>query len=63
MKKHLTCRAMGMDCAFEVHDESEEEITEVIGDHLKRAHGIDFTNALRQKARDLIRLDQALYRA
>ncbi|MGZ8460875.1 MAG: DUF1059 domain-containing protein, partial [Candidatus Deferrimicrobiaceae bacterium] len=31
MKKHLTCRAMGMKCGFEVHDESEEEITISIG--------------------------------
>jgi predicted small metal-binding protein len=51
-----------MNCTFEVHDESEDEITVVIGDHLKRAHGLDFTNALRQKARDLIILDTASYR-
>jgi len=59
MKKHLSCRALGMNCAFEVHDESEEEITLVIGGHLKRAHGVDFTDALRKKARDLILLDPA----
>jgi predicted small metal-binding protein len=53
---------MGMNCSFEVHDESEEEITVVIRDHLKRAHGIDFTNALSQKARNLILLDMALNR-
>ena len=62
MRKHLTCRAMGMNCSFEVHDESEEEITVVIRDHLKRAHEIDFTNALSQKARNLILLDMALNR-
>ncbi|MGB7631770.1 MAG: DUF1059 domain-containing protein [Candidatus Deferrimicrobium sp.] len=62
MRKHLTCRALGMNCTFEVHDESEDEITVVIGDHLKRAHGLDFTNALRQKARDLIILDTAPHR-
>ena len=59
MRKHLTCRALGMKCAFEVHDESEEEITVVIGDHLKRAHGMEFTDALRKKAGDLILLDPA----
>lgn len=59
MKKHLACRAMGMKCAFEVHDESEEEITVVIGDHLKRAHGLEFNDALRRKAMDLIILDPA----
>lgn len=59
MKKHLACRAMGMKCGFEVHDESEEEITIAIGDHLKRAHGVEFTDALRRKAIDLILLDPA----
>ena len=57
MKKHLACRAMGLNCAFEVHDESEEEITVAIGDHLKRAHGVEFTDALRRKAMDLMLLD------
>jgi predicted small metal-binding protein len=59
MKKHLTCRALGMKCALEVHDESEEEIAVAIGDHLKRAHGVDFNEALRRKAMDLILLDPA----
>lgn len=59
MKKHLSCRALGMKCGFEVHDESEEEITVAIGDHLKRAHGVEFTDALRRKAIDLILLDPA----
>jgi len=57
MRKHLTCRAMGMNCGFEVHDESEEEVTAAIGEHLKRAHGVEFTDALRNKARDRILLD------
>jgi predicted small metal-binding protein len=59
MKKHLSCRALGMKCGFEVHDESEDEITITIGDHLKRVHGVEFTDALRRKARDLILLDPA----
>jgi predicted small metal-binding protein len=59
MKKHLTCRALGMNCGFEVHDESEGEITVAIGDHLKRVHGVEFTDALRRKAMDLILLDPA----
>ena len=57
MRKHLSCRAMGMNCSFEVHDESEVEITLVIRDHLERVHRIEFTNALSQKARNLILLD------
>jgi predicted small metal-binding protein len=48
-----------MNCGFEVHDESEEEITVTIGDHLKRAHGVEFNEALRRKAMDLILLDPA----
>jgi len=59
VRKHLTCRALGMKCGFEVHDESEEEITVAIGDHLKRVHGVEFTDALRRKAMDLILLDKA----
>jgi predicted small metal-binding protein len=59
MRKHLSCRAMGMNCSFEVHDESEEEITVVIRGHLERVHRIEMTNALSQKARDLILLDMA----
>ena len=59
MKKHLTCRALGMNCGFEVHDESEEEIAVAIGDHLKRAHGVEFNEALRRRAMDLILLDPA----
>ena len=59
MRKRLSCRAMGVNCDFEVHDESEEEITTVIADHARRVHKLDFTEALRQKARDLIRLVEA----
>ncbi len=59
MRKRLSCRAMGVNCNFEVHDESEEEITTVIADHARRVHKLDFTEALRQKARDLIRLVEA----
>ena len=59
MKKRLSCRALGMNCPFEVHDESEEEITRVIGDHVKRVHKAEFTDVLRRKALDLIRLKEA----
>lgn len=59
MKKRLSCRALGMNCSFEVHDESEEEIAKVISDHVKRVHKLDFTDALSQKARDLIRFVEA----
>lgn len=57
LRKKLTCRAMGMNCGFEVHDESEEEILAALRDHAKRVHEIELGEALAQKARDLIRLD------
>lgn len=59
MKKKLSCRALGMNCGFEVHDESEEEITRTIGEHVKRVHKMEFTETLRQKAKDLVRLEEA----
>ena len=40
MQKKLTCRAMGMNCGFEIHDESEEEILAALGDHAKRVHKV-----------------------
>jgi len=54
MKKHLTCRALGMKCGFEVHDESEDEITVTIGDHLKRRPRGGIHRCAAQEARDLI---------
>ena len=57
MKKRLSCRAMGINCGFEVRDESEDEIMTVIADHAVRVHKLDFTEELRQKARDLIRFE------
>jgi predicted small metal-binding protein len=51
---------MGINCNFEVRDESEEEITTVIGEHAVRVHKLDFTDALRQKARDLIRFEEGV---
>lgn len=59
MEKKLTCRAMGMNCNFIVRDESEDEIVKVIADHIKTKHDVDVTEALRRKARDLIRLEGA----
>jgi len=58
MQKKLTCRAMGMNCGFEVRDESEEEILAALGDHAKRAHKVEFDETLKQKAKDRIRFDE-----
>ncbi len=50
---------MGMKCDFAVRDESEEAILRKIADHLKTAHGVAWTEELRAKAADLIRLVEA----
>ncbi len=59
MEKRLSCRAMGMKCEFAVRDESEEAILRKIADHLKTAHGIAWTEELRARAADLVRLVEA----
>lgn len=59
VRKKLSCRAMGMNCSFEVHDESVDEIVAALAEHAKRVHKLEVTEALRQKARDLIRLEEA----
>lgn len=56
MEKKLTCRAMGFNCDYMVRDESEEAIVRKIADHIKTAHGVEPTEALGARARDLIRL-------
>jgi predicted small metal-binding protein len=59
MEKRLTCRAMGFNCAFEARDESEKEIVGKIALHFKAVHAVEFTEELRKKANDLIRLVEA----
>jgi len=50
---------MGLNCAFEAHGETEEEIIKVMQTHLNKVHAIEWTEALRAKAGDLIRLIEA----
>ncbi len=50
---------MGFNCAFEAHGETEEEIVKVIQTHLNKAHSVEWTEALRTKAGDLVRLVEA----
>lgn len=59
MEKKLSCRAMGLNCAFVATDESEKEIVRKLADHLKTVHAIELTEELRKKANDLIRLVEA----
>jgi predicted small metal-binding protein len=58
VRKKISCRAMGMNCGFEVHDESVDEIVAALAEHAKRVHKLELTEALRQKARDLVRLEE-----
>ncbi len=55
----LSCRAMGMNCGFEVHADAESEVTTAIADHFRRIHNLEFTEEMRAKARDLIRFVEA----
>jgi predicted small metal-binding protein len=59
MEKKLSCRAMGLNCAFVARDESEKEIVRKLADHLKTVHAIELTEELGKKANDLIRLVEA----
>ncbi len=59
MEKKLTCRAMGLNCDFTARGETEEEIVEAIKAHLKTVHAIEWTEGLREKAGDLVRLVEA----
>lgn len=58
MLKKLSCRAMGMNCNFVAHDESEQEVVRKMGDHLKTAHRVAFTEEARTKAINLTRLEE-----
>jgi len=57
VRKKLSCRAMGMNCSFEVHDESVDEIVAALAEHAKRVHKLEVSETMRQKARDLIRIE------
>jgi len=59
VRKKLSCRAMGLNCSFEVHDESVEELVTALAEHSRRVHKVEPTESLRQKARDLVRLEEA----
>jgi predicted small metal-binding protein len=50
---------MGMNCSFEVHDESADEIVAALAEHARRVHKVEATETMRQKARDLVRLEEA----
>ena len=40
MGKKFLCKDIGMDCPFEVHADTEEELMQKIAEHGKEAHGM-----------------------
>jgi len=57
-QKHLRCRDVGMDCDFEAHGVSEEEVMRQAAAHAEREHGIrEITPDLAQRVRAAIRAD------
>lgn len=57
-QKHLRCRDVGMDCDFEAHGASEDEVMRQATAHAERVHGItEITPDLAQRARAAIRAD------
>jgi predicted small metal-binding protein len=57
-QKHLRCRDVGMDCDFEAHGASEDEVMRQAAAHAEREHGIrEITPDLAQRVRAAIRAD------
>ncbi|MBV9678624.1 MAG: DUF1059 domain-containing protein [Acidobacteriaceae bacterium] len=40
MSKVLQCRDLGMQCDFQAHGETEQEVMQKAAEHAKSAHGI-----------------------
>lgn len=54
--KHLRCRDVGLDCDFEAHGSSEDEVVQQAAAHAKRDHGIqEITPDLATRVRAAIR--------
>ena len=57
-EKHLRCRDVGMDCDFEAHGRSEDEVVQKAAAHAAQKHGItEITPELASKVRAAIRAD------
>lgn len=56
--KHLRCRDVGMDCDFEAHGRSEEDVIQQAATHAARVHGIsEITPELAEWVRAAVRAD------
>ncbi len=57
-RKHLRCRDVGLDCDFEAHGASDDDVMRQAAAHAARAHGIrEITPDLESRARAAIRAD------
>jgi predicted small metal-binding protein len=57
-RKHLRCRDVGMDCDFEMHGASDEDVMQQAAAHAAREHGIrEITPDLASRVRAAIRAD------
>jgi predicted small metal-binding protein len=56
MAKVLRCRDIGMDCSFEVHADTEEEILNKAAEHALAVHNMkEITKEIVEKVRAVIR--------
>ncbi len=57
-EKHLRCRDVGMDCDFEAHGRSEDDVMQQAGAHGARVHGItEMTPEPAARGRAAVRAD------
>ena len=57
-EKHLRCRDVGMDCDFEAHGRSEDDVMQQAAAHAARVHGItEMTPELAARVRAAVRAD------
>lgn len=56
MGKKFLCKDVGMDCPYEAHAETEEELMQKIAEHGKTAHGItEISPELMEKVKQAIK--------
>lgn len=59
MSKVLRCKDVGMDCDFEVHAETEQEIIQKAGEHAKAKHNMpEISEEVLAKVRSVIHEEQ-----
>lgn len=43
MSKHVACRDAGIDCDFEITDENEDELVDLVQQHGKNTHDTEYS--------------------